>query len=63
MTEKWKFMEVSNIHAISTGRGLQLISQTTKAGRGTGGKREYRENAQRGKVKREEGEVIEKAEE
>jgi hypothetical protein len=31
-TAKWRFMEVSNFQVISTEAGLQLISQTTKAG-------------------------------
>lgn len=44
MAEKQRFMEVSNIHAISTERGLQLISQTTKAGRASGGKHESTES-------------------
>jgi hypothetical protein len=63
MTEEQKFWKVSNIHAISTERGLQLISHATNAGRASGGRREYRENAQRGELKREEGEVIETLEE
>jgi hypothetical protein len=42
--------------------GLQLISQATKAGRASGGKREYREDVQQGKLKRV-GVVIETLEE
>jgi hypothetical protein len=45
-------MEVSNIHAISTERGLQLISQATKAGRASGGKRESRERMSNQKKER-----------